>query len=447
MSEYINRSLSKEFRLGQTGFNNQGLKITIIVYRKHKDIDVQFEDGTIVKNRQYDGFLKGTIANPNYKDSRIIDRTGETKENNQKLKMTIIAYRKYMDIDVQFEDGIIVKNRTYDSFLKGAIAYPMEDRIGETKKNNQDLIMTIIAYRDSHDIDIQFEDGTIVKNKQYSAFSNGQIANPNMLSDGVSIPEKFMWNILKQLSTEFIIQLNKLTFEWCENYRYDFYIPSLNMIIETHGMQHYEKGFESCGGKTLEEEQKNDRLKKELALNNNIKNYIVVDCRYSEFDWLKENVSKELNEFFDLSNIDWNLVWENSLKNFVWETKRLVEKGYNNIQIAEILCVNKTTIEKYKKQSGIKTQHEIKQENLLKTKELVQQGKSIKEIAEILNVNRDTIRNYKKQLGIKNQRETKQENLLKIKELVQQSKSTKEIAEILNVSEGTINNYKRELNL
>ena len=262
-----------------------------------------------------------------------------------------------------------------------------EFRLGQVGVNNQDLIMTIIAYRDSHDIDIQFEDGTIVKNKQYSTFSNGQIANPNMLSDGVSIPEKFMWNILKQLSTEFIIQLNKLTFEWCENYRYDFYIPSLNMIIETHGMQHYEKGFESCGGRTLEEEQENDRLKKELALNNNIKNYIVVDCRYSEFDWLKENVLKELNEFFDLSNIDWNLVWENSLKNFVWETKRLVEKGYNNIQIAEILCVNKTTIEKYKKQSGIKTQHEIKQENLLKTKELVQQGKSIKEIAEILNVN------------------------------------------------------------
>ena len=65
MSKIINENLSKEFRLGQVGVNNQGLKMTIIAYRDCKDIDVQFEDGTIVENRQYGEFLKGTIANPN----------------------------------------------------------------------------------------------------------------------------------------------------------------------------------------------------------------------------------------------------------------------------------------------------------------------------------------------------------------------------------------------
>ena len=275
----INESLSKEFRLGQVGVNNQDLKMTIIAYRKANDIDVQFEDGTIVENKRYNHFLKGQIANPNY-------RIGEIKKNNQGLQMTIIAYRKTIDIDVQFEDGTIVENKQYDNFLKG------------------------------------------------------KIANPNVLSDGISVPEKFMWNVLKELNIEFKTQLNKRDFDWCQNYKYDFYIPSLNMVVETHGGQHYEKGFESCNGRNLKEEQLNDRLKKELALNNNIKNYIVVDCRKSELEWLKENIIKELDRYFDLSNIDWNLAWNNSLKNLVYETKRLVEEGCNNKQIAEILGVS-----------------------------------------------------------------------------------------------------------
>ena len=398
MSKKINENLSKEFRLGQVGVNNQGLKMTIIAYRKAIDLDVQFEDGTIVEYKQYDNFLKGQIAYP------MENRIGETKKNNQDLIMTIIVYRNSMDIDVQFEDGTIVENRIYGNFLKGAIANPnyknsrIIDRVGETNTNNQDLKMTIIAYRDCKDIDVQFEDGTIVENRQYDGFLKGTIANPNVLSDGISIPEKFMISILKQLNIEFITQLNKSTFKWCQNYKYDFYIPSLNMVVETHGGQHYERGFESCNGKTLKKEQENDRLKKELALNNNIKNYVVVDCRKSELEWLKENTIKELDRYFNLSNIDWGLVWNNSLKNLVYEVKRLVEEGYNNKQIAEILDINEKTVRNYKKQLGIKTRDEIKQENLLRTKELVQQGKSTKEIAEILGITVTTVNVYKREL-------------------------------------------------
>ena len=128
------------------------------------------------------------------------------------------------------------------------------------------------------------------------------------------------------------------------------------------------------------------------------KNHIVVDCRKSELEWLKENTIKELDRYFDLSNIDWNLVWNNSLKNLVYEVKRLVEEGYNDKQIAEILGINERTIIRYKKQLGIKTKHEIKQENLLRTKELVQQGKSTKEIVEMLDVSIMTVNRYKIEL-------------------------------------------------
>ena len=50
-------------RVGEENINNQGEKMTIIAYRGAKDIDVQFEDGIIVYNRDYTNFKKGKIKN------------------------------------------------------------------------------------------------------------------------------------------------------------------------------------------------------------------------------------------------------------------------------------------------------------------------------------------------------------------------------------------------
>lgn len=123
----------------------------------------------------------------------------------------------------------------------------------------------------------------------------------NFCKDSFSYPEKFMISLLNQLNIEFITQLNKTTFAWCGNYRYDFYISSMNMIIETHGEQHYEK---SAFKKSLQEEQENDRIKKELALKNGIKKYIVIDFRNSELNWGTWNCYKLLNKYLDMSKVD-----------------------------------------------------------------------------------------------------------------------------------------------
>lgn len=132
--------------------------------------------------------------------------------------------------------------------------------------------------------------------------------------DRSSYPEKFTTNLLTQLNIKFQTQLSSSTFEWCEKYRYDFYLPDYNCIIETHGRQHYEraKGFY----KPLEEEQENDRCKERLAKENGIGNYIVIDCRHSDLEWIKNNVlNSKLNELFDLSKVDWTVCEEFALKN------------------------------------------------------------------------------------------------------------------------------------
>jgi len=166
-----------------------------------------------------------------------------------------------------------------------------------------------------------------------------------------------MFNTLEQLGINFQTQLTKSAFKWCNQYKYDFYFELNNeqYILETHGLQHYED-TSGVYKKTLQEEQENDRVKKELALKNGIKeeNYIVIDCRKSELDWIKEHIILEqniLNKLFNLGKIDWIKCGEFALSNRVKEAcKYWNSKKYSTTQIGKIMKLHKTTISKYLKQ-------------------------------------------------------------------------------------------------
>jgi hypothetical protein len=54
------------------------------------------------------------------------------------------------------------------------------DRIGEQKHNNQKIIMSIIEYKNSNNINVKFEDGFIVENTTYQCFCEGTIKNPRL---------------------------------------------------------------------------------------------------------------------------------------------------------------------------------------------------------------------------------------------------------------------------
>lgn len=54
----------------------------------------------------------------------------------------------------------------------------LKDRTGETKTTRHGQVMTIIKYNNCHDIDVEFDDGTIVENVEYSNFVKDTIKNP-----------------------------------------------------------------------------------------------------------------------------------------------------------------------------------------------------------------------------------------------------------------------------
>lgn len=66
----------------------------------------------------------------------------------------------------------------------------------------------------------------------------------------------------------------------------------------------------ALSNKTLKDVIENDIRKEEIATSNGIQNYIILDCRYSNADWIKNSImhSELPNLFgFNVADIDWNL--------------------------------------------------------------------------------------------------------------------------------------------
>ena len=157
--------------------------------------------------------------------------------------------------------------------------------------------------------------GEIIKNKKINSMFYSGLSCPKC-SDGKSYPNKFIYNALTQIN---IISRTEKSFDWskniknnniklCGNKIYDFYIPSLNGIIEANGGQHYGVGgwHRTSKGKKIIEEQQNDKIKEQLAIENNIEHYVVIDCRESKLEFIRDSILKsELSKLYDLSTIDW----------------------------------------------------------------------------------------------------------------------------------------------
>ena len=144
-------------------------------------------------------------------------------------------------------------------------------------------------------------------------------------SDGISYPNKFMFNLLNQLGIKFETEKR---FDWCK-YKinkketfgiYDFYIPYMNLIIEMDGGLGHGNNIYSKSNKTREETIQSDIHKDRLANEYNIQ-VVRIDCNYytsNRFEYIKDNIlNSEINKVFDLSIINWNKCEEYSCSNLV----------------------------------------------------------------------------------------------------------------------------------
>jgi hypothetical protein len=170
--------------------------------------------------------------------------------------------------------------------------------------------------------------------------------------DGFSIPNKIMYSILEQLNIDFETEYSP---EWIKPKRYDFYIPSLNIIIEMDGkLGHGNKGYDD--NLTPEESKSIDNYKDEQATLHGVDKPIRIDCKYNSFEnkikYIKQNILKSrLKELLDLSKINWKIVEQFAYSNF---TEIACEYKRNNpdlttTQIAGIMNVSTTSVNRWLK--------------------------------------------------------------------------------------------------
>ena len=377
-------------RIGEVGYNTKGEKITIIRYGGYEDIDVQFEDGIIVYNRSYGNFIKGKIKHPiryeesfayhievelglNLDDIWNWDKNNELginpyeiyKSSSKKVWMYCLK-KDYHNYDR--EGNKVGYKTTCDRFYRGsrcgycqsgiskihykdslAYNYPNIAKMIAIPKNDLTFEDCYSVYCNSHKyyyFKCNICGGISDKKKQLKSIVR-QGFSCKYCSDGIPITEKFMLNILEQLDINYIYQLTSKNFEWCHNFKYDFYLPKYNIIVETHGIQHYIENTDY--NQTLNEIIINDLFKYKCA-KNHIDNYIVIDFRYSELEWMKESIIKELGGYFDLSNINWELAWEESQKSKCVEAWELWNSGlHDTTEIGKILNIDRGTVVVYLK--------------------------------------------------------------------------------------------------
>ena len=85
-------------RCGEININTNNENMRILNYKNVFDIDVEFEDGTIVTNKRYDHFKEGKIKNPYFRSINNIGYIGIGKYETRYNGIKTIQYQTWIDI-------------------------------------------------------------------------------------------------------------------------------------------------------------------------------------------------------------------------------------------------------------------------------------------------------------------------------------------------------------
>lgn len=183
---------NKKNRIGEEFINNKGEKAKIVEYIDAKHITIQFEDGTIGKNKRYFALLKGQFQ----KDFNNSNRIGERRLMNCGVVAEIVEYNSYDNMTIRFDTGEIRNRVHYTKFCRGAVSITGKhkldsERIGYTFRTACGLNAKIVEYKEANNITIEFEDDTVIEHTRYSRILRGHIKHPTITSQGTGTLKSF----------------------------------------------------------------------------------------------------------------------------------------------------------------------------------------------------------------------------------------------------------------
>lgn len=239
-------------------------------------------------------------------------------------------------------------------------------------------------------------------------------------SKGTSYPELFMLSYfeVKGIEFEYQYKFNDLT-----NRVFDFYLPKQNILVETHGEQHFYKNKSSIWKDSYEKSNQSDEEKRVYSRSKGII-LVELDCRKSTFEFISNQINNSI-----LPNIEFNEI--DSITKLIQENRRYDVKGIiskykkgmsingiakeyklSGTTISSILRKNNVDILKstvalrryYGKREKISYRDLYDVEGIIK---LYNKNKTLKEIAEYYNLSRQTITRVLKSEGVKLNSKTK----------------------------------------
>lgn len=200
---------------------------------------------------------------------------------------------------------------------------------------------------------------TIVKDKKIHDINIYGFSCPSC-GDGISYPNKLMFNLLTQLKICFECEKS---FDWCKFLhkgktkcgRYDFYFKDINnnkYLVEMDGGFHFKDN--TLSGQLKNDSIYIDNMKNSLAIKNGF-DIIRIDSSKSNFSFIKSNIiNSKLGMLFDLCNVDWNSIELNINQSEMISVCGLWNNGIKNIKdISNIMNRDTSTIRKYLKRGNL----------------------------------------------------------------------------------------------
>lgn len=321
------------------------LKCGEITIRRAQYINQETRCKGCIKNMEYHRFNVGDIVN----GLQILEKQRQVRSNGKTQRAYLCKCIVDGYTSIHSEDNLL-KNKgcpvCADTIIVRGIndIHTVAPWLGDLLVNKEDgYICGIGSHRK-----IKFKCphcGTITRPMAVYNVYNAKHLACRKCGDGVSMPEKIMYGILEQLNINFEYQKQ---FDWSCGKFYDFYISDFNMIIETHGLQHYRK--DNAAWDSLDSIQANDSLKKEIAMTNNIQSYVIIDCSNTSPLSLIQAYERVLSQYFNLKDLDFNTIILNSSRSFCIRAGDLWNQGNRDVySIANIIRMHHGTVRKYLK--------------------------------------------------------------------------------------------------
>lgn len=188
------------------------------------------------------------------------------------------------------------------------------------------------------------------KDMQASDIKNNGFSCP-LCSKNISYPELFFHAYLKVKNIEYEYQVK---FDDSRR-KIDFYIPSIDVFVEVHGIVHYKEQYGSAWIDSHNKTKESDKIKREWCEKNN-KTLVELDCRKSSFDYIKESINNNalLPNILDKDILKMEKIMKENKNHDTKKIIELYESGLSYHSVAEKMNLGSVAVYNILKRSNVK---------------------------------------------------------------------------------------------